>query len=148
MFMRRLVFIGLMVLLGGVAVCGQGRHRFSPEKFQEELERFVVQRAALNAQETAAFLPVFREMRSKQKVIFDKGRKLGKKKPADERGCMYAIKQQDKMELELKKIQQSYHNKFLSFLPAGKVFDIIRAEEVFHRKMLKQWSGVPRNNRR
>lgn len=146
--MRRLVFIGIMVLFGRLAVCGQDRHGFSPERFQEELEQFVVKSAALSAQESAAFLPVFREMRSKQKVIFDQGRKLGRKKPADERGCMAAIKQQDKMDLELKKLQQTYHNKFLSILPAGKVFDIIRAEEMFHRKMLKQWSGKPHNNRK
>ena len=60
--------------------------------------------------------------------------------------CDYLIKQQDKLELELKKIQQTYHNKFLEILPAGKVFDVIRAEERFHRHSLKQWSGgKPRN---
>ena len=50
----------------------------------------------------------------------------------------------DKMDIELKRIQQQYHNKFLDILPACKVMKAIKAEDKFHRNMLKRWSKVNR----
>jgi len=43
------------------------------------------------------------------------------------------------MELELKSIQQVYHNKFLNVLSASKVYDVIKAQDRFHRRMFKNW---------
>ena len=48
------------------------------------------------------------------------------------------------MELELKSIQQTYHNKFFSVMPASKVFDVIRAEDSYHRGLLRNMGGMGR----
>ena len=138
-----IVFVAVTTHLVGLA---QNNAKFSPERFQEDMERYIIKEACLTQDEAHRFMSVYREMRSRQMAVFGQSRKTGRKKPAGEKECLYAIKQQDKLELELKKIQQTYHNKFLEILPAGKVFDVIRAEERFHRHSLKQWSGgKPRN---
>ena len=80
-------------------------------------------------------------MKQKSRVIFDRMRQLGKNKPADEAGCRDVIRQRDKLDLELKKIQQTYHEKFLTVIPASKLFDVIKAEEKFHRRMLRKANG-------
>lgn len=125
-----------------VVACGlsaqENKPRFSPEQFQAELEQFIVTEAGLTPQESARFFPEYREMGKRQRAVFDRMRKLGRTKPADEAGCLNAIKQRDKMDLELKKIQQTYHNKFLTLISASKLFDVIKAEERFHRRMLKK----------
>jgi hypothetical protein len=52
------------------------------------------------------------------------------------------------MELELKNIQQTYHNKFLRVLPASKAYKAILAEERFNRRMFRNWGmGRPKGPR-
>lgn len=141
--MRKLVLF--TVLLWGLALCvcaqSQGnKQKFSPEKFQCDLESFIKKEACLTNAEADAFFPVFREMGVKQRTVYARMRKLGHAKPKTEKECKNVIMQRDKMDLELKKIQQIYHNKFLEILSPGKVFDVIRAEDRFHRRMLKRWS--------
>lgn len=142
--MKHITIIALFLWGTFVSAAAQGQKRLSPEKFQEQLELFIIKEACLTQQESKSFLPLYREMRSKQKELFDRGKKLCRTKPAGESGCASAIKQQDKIDVELKKTQQTYHNKFLNVLPASKVFEIIKAEEKFHRRMLrKKWSEKP-----
>lgn len=144
--MRRVISVLFVWLAVAVSLSAQERKpRFSPEKFQAKLEQFIEKEAGLTQQEAARFFPEYREMMRKQRCVFDRIRKLGRNKPADEAGCMNVIKQRDKLELELKKIQQTYNNKFLTIIPAGKLFDVIKAEDRFHRCMLKKSNG---NNQR
>ena len=56
----------------------------------------------------------------------------------DDKASMDAIHKQDELELQMKKIQQTYHNKFMKIIPAGKVFLVIRAEEKFHRQAFRR----------
>lgn len=140
--MRRVVLVIFAWLAVAVSLSAQDKKpRFSPEKFQADLEQFITKEACLTQQEAARFFPVYREMMKKQRCVFERIRKLGKNKPADEAGCMEVIKQRDKLELEQKKIQQTYNNKFLAIIPAKKLFDVIKAEDRFHRCMLKKSSG-------
>ena len=44
----------------------------------------------------------------------------------------------DKNDIEIKQLQQVYHAKFLTFLPAGKVMRVIKAENKFHRMAFKR----------
>ncbi len=114
--------------------------KFSPEKFDAELHSYIIHEAGLSQQEAVKFFPVYKEMQSKQRIIFERQRQQAKTKPTDEKGCQKAIQERDNTEVELKRIQQSYHKKFLDILPASKVYDIIQAEDKFHRHKLKQWS--------
>ena len=122
---------------------GQGQ-RFSPERFQAQLEEFITKEASLTSQEATAFFPVYREMMEKQRAVFMRQRNVSRVKPADEQGCLKAIKEQDEIDLELKRIQQTYHLRFLEILSASKVYDILRAEEKFHRNMMRSWGRGPR----
>lgn len=114
--------------------------KFSPEKFQADLEQFITKEACLTPQEAAKFFPVYKEMQAKQRAVYDRQRQLGWGKPADEKGCEKAIRQRDEYDLELKRIQQTYHNKFLSIISASKLYDVIKAEDRFHRQMLRGWN--------
>lgn len=136
----RKIFLTIMILCLTLSVNAQDKNRskFSPEKFRAEMEQFITKDACLTPTEASKFFPLYNEMGKKQRVIFDRMRQLGKSKPADEAACREVIKQRDKMDIELKKIQQTYHEKFLTVLSASKLFDVIRAEERFHRRMLKK----------
>ena len=120
---------------------GQGGQppKFSPEKFDAELQQFITQEAHLTQQEAAKFYPVYKEMQNKQRALFGRAQKLSMVKPQDEKACAQAIQERDNIDVELKKVQQTYHNKFMNIVPPSKVYDVIKAEDRFHRRMLKKW---------
>ena len=163
LMMRRLVFIGLVCLsaLGATAqnfprqgfpqqgfpqqnFQQQQQQRFSPEKYQADLEQYITKEACLTPQEAAAFFPMFREMQKKQRALYNKMREDVRIKPTDEAACKKMIQKRDQVELELKSIQQTYHNKFFSVMPASKVFDVIKAEDQYHRGLLRNMGGMGR----
>jgi len=115
--------------------------KFSPEKFQADLEQFITKEACLTPNEAAKFFPIYKEMQAKQRSVYERQRQLGWGKPADEKGCEKAIRQRDEYDLELKRIQQTYHNKFLSVISASKLYDVLKAEDRFHRQMLRGWNN-------
>ena len=120
---------------------GQQQQKFSPEKFQADLEQYITKEACLTPQEAAKVFPVYKEMQAKQRTVYERQRQLGFGKPADEKGCEKNIRQRDEYDLELKRIQQTYHNKFLSIISASKLYDVINAEDRFHRQMLRGWNS-------
>jgi Spy/CpxP family protein refolding chaperone len=122
----------------------QNPPKFSPEQFDAELHQFIIKSAGLTQQEAEKFFPVYKEMQKKQRTLFMRQRHAGFVKPADENECMKMVQQRDNIEVELKRIQQSYHNKFFDILPASKVYDIIQAEDKFHRTKLRQWGKRPK----
>lgn len=126
-----------LFVLATINVVAQPPHKFSPEKFQTELENFIKSEASLSKIESAAFFPVYREMRKKQRTIFEQIIKHKKANPADNEAATEAIKQQDKLELEMKQLLKTYHEKFIKMLPATTVFKILKAEDKFHRQLIK-----------
>lgn len=109
--------------------------KFSPKEFMNEMEQFIAKDACLTPAESARFFPLYEEMCNKKRALFDKARQLGMNKPATEVGCLKAIQLRDKLDLELKRLEMIYHNKFLKVMPAGKVYDVIKSEDKFHRHM-------------
>lgn len=136
--MKKIIFIGifLWVSLTGFA---QDNRRFSPEKFEADLQNYITKEANLDAREAAKFFPLLKEMQKKQRAIYGRMRGLGMQKPADEAGCERAIRERDKCNLELRQVEQNYHKKMLQVLSASKLYDAIRAESDFHRKMMQGW---------
>jgi len=121
-----------------VEVAAQRGPKFDPQRFERELEAYVVEKAGLTAQEKEKFLPVYREMRAKQRAVFDKASFRHKPNFDSEEECEEMIRQHDNNEIRLKRIQRTYHNKFLTFMPAKKVIKVIGAEDEFHRIALKK----------
>ena len=153
--MKRCYCLILMALTMTVTLKAQDRHqgKFSPEQFEAELHDCIVREAHLTSQEADKFFPVYKEMQQKQRMIFDRQREQAKVKPQNDEGCMKAIISHDEMDMELKRIQYAYHKKFMELLPPSKVFDILKAENRFHRKAMKNWGKggydgkpLPRHN--
>ncbi|ERK39543.1 hypothetical protein HMPREF9135_1993 [Segatella baroniae F0067] len=115
-----------------------GKPKFNPEKFQAALEQFITSEAELTNDEATKFFPVYRMMMKQQRTYFEQIRRYRHTNPADERACREAIVKSDLLDIQIKRTQQSYHQKFLKILPAGKVFRILKAEERFHRREFKK----------
>ena len=121
-----------------MSVAAQRPKQFDPAKFEAELEQHITTQAGLTPQEASRFFPIYREMRKKQMALMGSDRRHKHVDPNDDKACAEAIRQHDSKDIEVKELQQAFHNKFLKILPAGKVFRIIRAEEQFHRQVFKR----------
>ena len=140
------LWLSLFHLFTFSPLMAQENRKFSPEKFQAEMEQFITKEANLTPEEAAKFFPLFREMQQKQRAIFAKVRKEGFVKPVDDASCRKLVERRDANELEQKKIQQLYHQKFFTVISPSKVFDVLIAEERFHRRAFRNW-GQGNNNK-
>lgn len=137
--MKKFVFIfiiSLMALEAGAQQ--QKRHKFDAERFQASMEQFIAKEAALTPQESSRFFPVYREYMHKYRAMFDQMRCQRRIKPTDEEGCRKAIRQRDDTDIQMKRLQQQYHERFMDILPASKVYDVLKAEDSFHRQCFKK----------
>lgn len=132
----------VVVLLFSVVFCvvnAQNRQRhITPERFQAELEQYITKKAGLTPVEASKFFPLYSEMLRKQRSIHDEIKTLKRIKPLTDSECKKNIMKRDEFEIEIKNIQKTYHEKFMQILPARKVYDIIKAEERFHRQIFKR----------
>ncbi len=117
----------------------QGNKKFNPARFEADLEKFITAEARLTQSEASKFFPLYREMRQKQMAYFKKDRNLFRNiKATDDKACEKAIKEHDANEIAIKKIQSTYHGKFVKVLSPSKILRIIKAEEKFHRQLFSR----------
>lgn len=102
-----------------------------------ELHSFITKEANLTDKESKAFFPLFDEMMDKQRKMFEAARKWPRDKTVDDKTAKEIITRRDQIEIDQKKLMQTYHAKFMKVLPARKVLLIIKAEDKFHRRMLR-----------
>lgn len=107
------------------------KRRFNPVQFAKDQEAFIMSKAQLTQQEATAFFPVFREMQNKQRELFKKTREYMRMKPQSDKEAAEIICKIDDLESQIKRIQAQYHNKFCKIIPATKVYNCIKAEEIF-----------------
>lgn len=141
--MRKVLILWVTMMLSCAAYAqqwGQQPGRFDPQRFQKELEQFITKEAGLTPKEAAAFFPVYREMMNKQRAVYTQAARYRYMKPKDNAECKKVILRRDELDLQVKEIQKTYHEKFLKIIPATKVFDVINAEDNFHRQSLR-WVG-------
>ena len=134
----------LLVLALFVLSASAQEKKFSPEQFDAELQQFITVEAKLTPDEATKFFPLYWEMQKKQRALYAKQQLIAKEKPSDDKGCRQVIKDRDEIDLELKRVQLNYHNKFMNVLSPGKVYDILSAEYKFHRHKMKQWRNGPK----
>lgn len=144
MIMRKLLLIFCMVF-AAVAVSAQGnkgqgkdQKAFDPQKFEQQLEQYVVKGAGFTQAEAAKFLPLFRELRKKTTAIMEANAKKMKGRPTTEQECADAMKGFLESEVQLKKIEQTYTLKMLKVVPATKLIKVKHAEEEFHREAFRK----------
>ena len=135
--MRKTGILALLFFLCTTLACAQKRPKFDPQLFEADLEQFIATEAGLTAQQAAAFFPVYKEMRDKQRVLFGRMGQYRHVDTSDDDACAKAIRELDDCEMQIKQLQHQYHLKFMEILPAAKVLKAIRAEERFHRQAFK-----------
>lgn len=137
--LKKILFI-LCILTVSVGTYAQQEKRpaFDPNKFEADMEQYITQKAGLTPQQASVFFPLFREMQKKQRAYFMDMRRFRMLDPKDNAACARAIAKMDNNDICIKKLQQEYHQKFMKVLPAGKVLEIIKAEDSFHRQAFKR----------
>ncbi len=141
--MKRLLIVFLLMQIALVTTMA-GERNFNPKRFQAEMETYIVKQAGLTTKQSEKFLPLFREMQSKQRTLFDEMRKYRRMADfGDDAACSRAIQRMDNIDVQIRKIQQKYHLKFLNILPAGTVMKILRAEDYFHRMAFRRAARGP-----
>ena len=141
--MKKLLVFAVLMFVVALGASAEEQQKFSPEKFQADLEQYITTEVGLTNEEAAKFFPLYREMQQKQRVVYNKMHELFKL-PHDEASCKRAVQRRDQLEIESKQIAQTYHNKFLRVLPASKVIGTIIAEDKFHRRAFRKL-GQQRN---
>lgn len=132
----RLFLLSFLITLTTFAFA-QGPQKFDPKRFEAQLEQYITTKAGLTPGEAAKFFPLYREMRKKQFAYFEY-RPNKQVAPGDDEAAAKMIRKRDENEVQMKLIQQEYHNKFMQIMPASKVFCVIKAESDFHRRMFKR----------
>lgn len=131
--MKKLFTLAIL-LLCTLNIVAQKPQKFDLARFEAELEQFIVTDACLTPDESSRFFPLYREMRKKQRAFFGGDRRYRHIDVSDDRLCAEAIRSQDSKDIDMKVLQQEYHEKFMRILSPSKVFRIIKAEEHFHRR--------------
>ena len=80
---------------GGFSQQNGQQQRFSPEKYQADLEQYITKEACLTPKEASAFFPLFREMQKKQRALYNKMREDVRIKPTDEAADYVMLDNQD-----------------------------------------------------
>lgn len=138
MYFRRLIFFVLMALCVATTSAQRKRPPFDPKRFEADLEQYITTNACLSPQEAAKFFPVYRQMMKKQRMLFDEMRRYHHINSGSNDASAEAIRRQDELDIQIKQLQQEYHARFMLVLPATKVFQVIKAEERFHREMFRR----------
>ncbi len=145
--MKKILLMCIMAVMT-LGVVAQNRQKpFDPERFQNDLERFITQKAGLTQAQATRFFPLYREMQRKQRTLFNEMRQLRNVNANDDDACERAIRRMDNIDLQIRKIQKDYHQKFFSVMPAGKVMEVLRAEDQFHRQAFKRAAGHERGRK-
>lgn len=142
----RLLTLTAMLAISILAGMAQGR--FNPSKFKAEMHNYIIQEAKLTKSEADKFFPLFDEMKRKQHELHREKHQLMKTPPKSDAACKSVILKRDNLEIEMKKIEREYHQKFQTVLPATRVYDILEAERRFHRTALKKAANRPRPSKR
>ncbi|MFA4046287.1 hypothetical protein HPS54_09170 [Prevotella sp. PCHR] len=144
--MKKITFILVLMIC---AVCVNARNgNFNPQQFHAELQKFITKEARLTPKEAARFFPLYTELHKKKRALFDKMKTYRHSKPATDEECKRVIQKTDELDLQIKELERQYHNKFMKILPAGKVYDVLKAEHRFHHQALKKAGNRPGKKRR
>lgn len=149
MGMKRILLLFVVMLFAATQLVAQAperkRQKFDPKVFEMKMEQYVSTAAGFTPSEASKFFPLYREMHRKLRVCFKEMRMYRHVDTNDDEASYKAIKRLDEIDLEMKELQQRYHEKFLKVVPAGKVMKVIKAEERFHRQAFKQVLEGPKN---
>ena len=143
--MKRKVFLTVVALafvLSAFAQGGKGR-RFNPEEFKAKMEAFISERAGLTAAESEKLLPLFEEMKEKQRKLKSQEYKLRKEccVAETEKECQEILAKIVKLHVKVAELEETYYNKMCKAVSARKAYRVMQADDAFHREMLRNFSS-------
>lgn len=140
--MKRYATILVLALLTCLPTLAQqregGRPQFNPEEFKTQMRNYIREKANLTQQEAEAVFPIYAEMKQKQMEYNGQIRLLKMPfPPKDGNQCKEAVEQITVLSVKLAQLEKEYYAKMCKVIDAKKVYNIILAEDAFHREMLQ-----------
>lgn len=148
--MKRLLIICLC-LTGCLSLCAQQnrppRQEFSPERFNQRLESFVIREACLTPDEAHKLFPMLHEMLDKERDNMDKERALMRSLGQHTTEAQYAeiVDKSIDYDLANKKIEKVYYRKFHSVVSWEKVFKVRMALDKFRMEVMRRFAPPHRS---
>ena len=118
-------------------------HRmFSPEKYYQHMEEYITKEANLTDSEKTKFFPLFKEMLEAQRKIVEQDREIMKsfKNAKTESEFKDIIEKTTSLQVENKKIEQTYYKKFAKVLTWEKICKVRMAQTKFNMHALRRFS--------
>lgn len=128
----------LIALMAATSALACETPKFDPNAYVAEQHKFVLREVRMTPDEAKKFFALYDEMRTKLRKVFDRMRGDRRKKPTSDAECRAIITKRDNDGLELKKIEQQYHQKMLKVLPAKKVLDALIAADKFDKQKFRE----------
>ena len=125
----------------------QDGQRFDPQKFQQMVEQALTKAGQLTEEEARTFFPLYNEMRSKQREMGRRMHELRDCKPSNAKACAETIIQIKRLQVEMAELERDYYKRILKQVPAEKVFKMMKAEDDFHRRMVKRQNDHNRHQK-
>ncbi|MBR1465182.1 MAG: hypothetical protein IJ607_02355 [Bacteroidaceae bacterium] len=140
------ILINILLLCVSMAAIAQGNHPqrrdFSPEEYWKNLKEFVAREAGLTTEEADGFIPLMKEMMDEQhknnRKSFDIIRSCGEGTTESEYGT--AVKQLLELDVENRRIEETYYKKFHTVMSWEKVFKVRAALYKFNREALNRFN--------
>lgn len=121
----------------------QKNRKFSHEEFQKKQREYITEHAKLTDEEAEKFFPLFFELQKQKWEINHKAHRKFKKrkeeKHTDEQ-CEQIVREFAETKVKIALLEGEFINKYLEVIPARKIMDIHRAEDMFQRYLLKRMS--------
>ena len=148
--MRRSIIIIALCLFAVLPIIAQGQNKhkgsFNYDEFRKKMELFITEEAGLTPEDAQKFFPIFREMKEKQMKLGHKIKKL-KKDPLDddddddkdEDEWAEAVIEIEELKVKQAQIGETYIKRLCKIISGEKVFKALKAEDTFHRQILKNF---------
>lgn len=153
--MRRSIIIIALCLFAVLPIIAQGQNKhkgsFNHDEFRKKMELFITEEAGLSPEDAQKFFPIFREMKKKQMKLGHKIKKL-KKDPLDdddddedddddkdEDEWAEAVIEIEELKVKQAQIGETYIKRLCRIISGEKVFKALKAEDTFHRQILKNF---------
>ena len=152
--MRRSIIIIALCLFAVLPIIAQGQNKhkgsFNHDEFRKKMELFITEEAGLSPEDAQKFFPIFREMKEKQMKLGHKIKKL-KKDPLDddddddddddkdEDEWAEAVIEIEELKVKQAQLGETYIKRLCKIISGEKVFKALKAEDTFHRQILKNF---------
>ena len=127
------------------------RQFFSPEAYNQGLEEFVKKEAGLSDEECKNFFPLMHEMMNKQREVNGKMQQIMAKgfHAKTEADYEQIITRSINLEVESRKIEQTYYKKFNSILSWKQIYKVRMALSRYSMEALRRFApSFQQNNQR